>query len=43
MGDKNKTKEQLIDELVGVCQRITESETWETERKQATERVRSKR
>ena len=32
--DKDKTKEQLIDELVKLRQRITESEALEAERKQ---------
>ena len=35
--DKDKTKEQLINELVGSRQRVAELETLETERKQAGE------
>ena len=40
MKDEDKTKEQLIDELVEVCQQITELEALETERKRAEEEFR---
>ena len=38
--DKDKTKEQLIDELAGLRQRVTKLETVETERKRAEEALR---
>ena len=37
MIDKDKTKEQLIDELEGLRQRVAESETMETEYKHSIE------
>ena len=37
--DKARTKEQLVSELVGLRQRITELETLESERKQAGEKL----
>ena len=40
MKDENKTKKQLIDELVGLRQRITNLEKSETERKRAQVAVR---
>ncbi len=40
MGDVDKTKEQLISELVVLRQRVTEVETLETERKRAEEEIR---
>lgn len=40
MEDEDKTKEQLVDELVGLRQRITELEALETERKRAEEALR---
>ncbi len=39
MKDKDKTKEQLIKELVDLRQRITELEAAETERKQVAEHI----
>jgi PAS domain S-box-containing protein len=43
MKDENKTKKQLIDELVGLRQRITNLEKSETERKRAEVAVREAR
>jgi PAS domain S-box-containing protein len=40
MKDKDKTKEQLINELVGLRQRVTELEASEAERKQAEQALR---
>lgn len=40
MKDEGKTKEQLVNELVELRQRITDLEASETERKQAEEELR---
>jgi PAS domain S-box-containing protein len=41
MNDENKTREQLIDELAEMCQRITGLEALDTQREQAEEELRS--